>query len=507
MQLPNIVRDDGQPPVSRGVRPGSRNLLISFVLIWYGAAFSLSSPVLAQVPQSPSEQRDQSLREAIQMLESIGDASTEDKREAQQRRVDEAIGRFQDAGRDGIPILRESLERGHTNPAFLIVAASLLILAEGPSAVDTTVRALGSIHPKLYPELYYRWLHVALRSQPKDPSRIIDRALDVPPMSIRLSEFENEVFSPSLIGYALAAGGPSVTRRLFELVGQGRKLPEEKWKNLMTALSHLPSPEAARAIEKVLPSLDGEYKRAAVWTLGKMDDEKSVHLLIRLYGTEKDIVVRREIIFALGEMCHAASFPLLERALKDPSEAVRSYAVSSIVAVRMPESGPLLAREFLSEKSSIVRPDFVTGLLELRPPGYRELIDAGKRKWPSFGPYIDERLKHHVAGPPAGPPLLMPELAGQVLDPANWKQLLVELEDSRGLSLPLNRKTVVLSASEADANYLKSLLPDMAGILALDHYKAYETYQEVYRLIRRKWRKDPRPMFSLPPQWYGMNTR
>ncbi len=452
---------------------------------------------------SPSEMQDSEMRGALKMLETLGDASTEEAQAAQARQADDAIRVFQKAGRDGVPMLREALQKGHRNPAYLIIVASLLVLAEGPSGIEAARVALDRVPATVHPDLFYRWLHICLRFQSKESVRVIDRLLDIPVMEIKLSELETGVHSPALAGFALSAAGDVGKKRVLEILSNPGSVSDARWRNLMADLSHLPSPEIARKLEKAIPRVTGESRRAAVWALGKCDDERSVAYLADLYLHEKDPIVRREVIFVLGEMSHVGAKTVIVRALGDPNEDVRSNAIGSLAALQLPDAGEILKGRFLAEKSPLVRPNYVSALIRLRPAGYREMLQEAGRKWPSFAPFIDNALKNDKGGDPLGPPSVLGEVAGDVLDEPRWERLRAELEDSGGLTIALNRKTIVMTATEADAAYLETLLPKIAGNLTLDNYKAFEAYQEVYRLIRRKWRKDPRPSFQLPPVWYG----
>ncbi len=457
----------------------------------------------AQLRPTPSELRDAELRNALRLLESVGEAHSEDQQLEQARRADEAIRIFQRAGRDGVPVLRETLQKGHRNPAYLIIAASLLVLAERASGVEAALKALEPVEATLHPDLFYRFIHIAALTDSRQTGQVIDRLLDIPPMEIRLSELGDGAHSPALVGFALAAAGEDGKARVLDILSRPSSVSDVRWRNLMAALSHLPSPDVARRLEKALPKLKGESKRAAVWALGKIDDELSVGFLIRQYASDPDPVVRKEVIFSLGEMAHPSARETLVKALADPSVEVRNNAIGSLTASGLPDAGEIIGKQFLNEKSALVRPNYVEALIRLRPKGYRQLLDQGKRKWPSFAYYIDEKLKRDPGGNPPGPPVVMPELAGRVLQEPEWRQLLMEVEESRGLNLSANMKTIVLTASEADAAYLESILPLIASGITIDHYRAFEAYQQVYRLIRRKWRKDPRPLFDIPPVWYG----
>lgn len=462
-----------------------------------------ASPAVAQIYRSPSERQQAELRDALKALETIGQAREHDESEIQRRRMEEAVARFERAGPDAISLLREALQQGHHNPAYLIVVASLLVLAEGPSGVELSRRALEPVGATLHPDLFVRWLHICLRLEGQDIAAIMNRLLDIPPMDIELAELDGKVHSPALMAFLLASAGEPGLKRTLEIIRKPSLVNDVRWRSLMALMDHYPWVPVARELEKTIPSLKGDRRRAAVWALGKMDDERSVPFLTRMYDQETDRAVRREIIFVLGEMAHPLAMPALTKALSDSDQEIRSTAVASIYAIQMPESGQILAERFLEEKSALVRPDYVKGLLQLKPKGYRELLIQAKRKWPSFAYFIDSVLTEDMESTLAEWPEVYPALTGQVLDPVSWQQLVRELQESDGLTLSANRKTIVLSAALDDVAILEDVLPRLTSNLTLDHYRAFETYQEVHRLIRRKWRKDPRPTFRGKPVWYG----
>ncbi len=477
-----------------------RNRWLLPVVLWL-AAWPVPAP--AQSYGTPSEQRDAEVRDAIGLLAGLGQeqyrgAQGEEAVEIQQRKVDQAIDAIQQAGRGAAPLLREALSEGKPNPAYLIVLASLLVLAEGPSAMEFTTRTLAPVRADAYPDLFFRWLYICLRLKPKGLGPTLDRLFDIPRVAVEIQEFKTKVYAPELVAFAVAAAGPEGRERVLYHLANPGKAGEPFWQNLMTALAHLPSAEYARTLETVIARLKGEKRRAAIWALGKMDDERSVAFLAKLFGGEKDPAARQEIVFALGEMAHPAGLETLAAALKDPRMEVRSTAVASIGSLPLGESGKIITGNMWNEKEPSVRTDYLTALARLKPPGYRNDLERMRRHWPSLTLPIDMLLKQPEGLGPDEPRIL-PQLAGQVLDLRQWQTLLIEVEESRGLSLPLNQKTIVLTARLEDLAYFEKLLPEVCGTLSLDNFRAFEAYQDIYRLVRRKWRKRPQPTFRGPP--------
>ncbi|MCA9672784.1 MAG: sulfatase-like hydrolase/transferase, partial [Myxococcales bacterium] len=81
-------------------------------------------------------------------------------------------------------------------------------------------------------------------------------------------------------------------------------------------------------------SASPRHRRGAVRVLGTLRDHRAIAPLRRLLASADDASLSREAAIALGELEHAAVWPLLLRALDDPRDGVRLRAAIALARLR-----------------------------------------------------------------------------------------------------------------------------------------------------------------------------
>ena len=154
----------------------------------------------------------------------------------------------------------------------------------------------------------------------------------------------------------------------------------------VAALAQIGSAEAAPALGLLLGDANEEVAAAAALSLGKLKAEAATNRLmmgllhrspavrsasaealgqiggpvgviplIELLDIDKESSVRESTARALGEIGDVRARPALEKALNDPSPAVRVYAVEALGALKAPEVEPKLCAALTDDKSPSVR--------------------------------------------------------------------------------------------------------------------------------------------------------
>jgi HEAT repeat protein len=129
------------------------------------------------------------------------------------------------------------------------------------------------------------------------------------------------------------------------------------------ALERIPAPEAAAALRKALPKLNGKLKIGAIGSLGVRRDEASVAALAALVGCS-DSAVASAAANALGDIGCAAAAKVLCEAIKAAPAAVKPVVADAALAA---------AERLLADGNKTAALATYNGLLAGDPPKYIRL--------------------------------------------------------------------------------------------------------------------------------------
>jgi len=133
----------------------------------------------------------------------------------------------------------------------------------------------------------------------------------------------------------------------------------------------------------LLTNSDPEIRRQAVETLGRCMNKVAVQPLIKLYGTERDIVVRQAIILSLSLLGGEGVLPILLEVLKNDSDLEsRRNAAGGLRFFGNMIKGSDLIDLIINEKDTAVRNVLVGTVIYLRDetliPKLMDLFDSHK---------------------------------------------------------------------------------------------------------------------------------
>jgi HEAT repeat protein/beta-lactamase regulating signal transducer with metallopeptidase domain len=137
-------------------------------------------------------------------------------------------------------------------------------------------------------------------------------------------------------------------------------------KEAVFALGQLRAAGTARAIAAALQDSDAEVRQQAAFALGQLRSEGSVNALIGALE-DKDAEVRQQAVFALGQIRSASASKALTGALADASAEVRQQAAFALGQLRDPGSAAALAAA-LKDSDADVRQQAAFALGQLRVP-------------------------------------------------------------------------------------------------------------------------------------------
>jgi HEAT repeat protein/beta-lactamase regulating signal transducer with metallopeptidase domain len=138
-------------------------------------------------------------------------------------------------------------------------------------------------------------------------------------------------------------------------------------KEAVFALGQLRAAGSARAIAAALQDAEAEVRQQAAFALGQLRNEGSVNALIGALE-DKDPEVRQQVVFALGQIRAPGSAKALGAALSDASAKVRQQAAFALGQLREPGSAGALAGA-LKDADADVRQQAAFALGQLREPG------------------------------------------------------------------------------------------------------------------------------------------
>ena len=170
------------------------------------------------------------------------------------------------------------------------------------------------------------------------------------------------------------------------------------------AASELRSPKLVQGLIPLMEHRDVEVRNKAVYALGKIGDKTASSALLdhlpkvrearmlnniafalerldkdAFYRSIGDIVGHKQAIirlnaaFVLGDVKHAEGRAMLENALDDPSDFVRTSAIAALAKLGLPEAIPAVER-FVSDDKLAVREEAIYALDKLTPGGRADLI-------------------------------------------------------------------------------------------------------------------------------------
>jgi HEAT repeat protein/beta-lactamase regulating signal transducer with metallopeptidase domain len=138
-------------------------------------------------------------------------------------------------------------------------------------------------------------------------------------------------------------------------------------KEVVFALGQMRASGSARAIAAALQDQDAEVRQQAAFALGQLRSDQSVNALIGALE-DKDAEVRQQAVFALGQIRSPSSAKALAVALGDASAEVRQQAAFALGQLRDPGTSAALAGA-LKDADADVRQQAVFALGQLRDPG------------------------------------------------------------------------------------------------------------------------------------------
>jgi len=145
-------------------------------------------------------------------------------------------------------------------------------------------------------------------------------------------------------------------------------------KEAVFALGQLRAAGTARAIAAALQDSDAEVRQQAAFALGQLRSEGSVNALIGALE-DKDAEVRQQAVFALGQIRSASASKALTGALGDASAEVRQQAAFALGQLRDPGSAGALAGA-LKDSDADVRQQAAFALGQLREPASAAALAA-----------------------------------------------------------------------------------------------------------------------------------
>ncbi|HVQ30152.1 MAG TPA: M56 family metallopeptidase [Vicinamibacteria bacterium] len=157
---------------------------------------------------------------------------------------------------------------------------------------------------------------------------------------------------------------PPPDRVVAALTGAVRDTDSEVRKEAVYALGELRAPQGAPALASALSDQDAEVRSQAAFALGQIRSEAAVGPLTTALA-DKAPEVRQQAVFALGQIRARSAVDGLTTALKDPNEEVRQQAAFALGQIRDPKSVAALGAA-LADTSAEVRQQAVFALGQIR---------------------------------------------------------------------------------------------------------------------------------------------